>query len=271
MPPAQRRRKGSAAGCVLAAALALGLAACQSQSEGAVRDAATPDAPPDALAAAPATGMAAPDAGPVAPAFRSLAGWQADDHGAALATFRNSCPWFADQPVDLVLDYPDGSTGTVADWRSVCADAEGVAAGDGAAARRFFEERFRPIAMAHADGSRDGLFTGYYAPRLRGDWQPSATYATPLYRLPAWAPGEERPTRAEIAAGALSGRDLELIWVDDPVDAFFLEIQGSGLVDMADGGLIGVRYIGQNGHGYVPVGRVLIDWGRRRRTTCRWT
>ncbi|MCA8909161.1 MAG: MltA domain-containing protein [Rhodospirillaceae bacterium] len=250
MLPARRRRKGPAAGRLLAAALTLGLAACQANREEAVAPSATPEVAPAALAA-----------NPVAPAFRGLAGWEADDHAAALATFLNSCPWFADQPASLALDYPDSSTGTVADWRRVCADAQRLPAGDGPAARRFFEQRFRPIAMEHADGSRDGLFTGYYAPRLRGDWQPSATYATPLYSLPDWAPGERRPTRADIAQGALAGRNLELIWVDDPVDAFFLEIQGSGLVDMADGELIGVRYIGQNGHGYVPVGRVLIDWG----------
>ena len=145
MLPARRRRKGPAAGRLLAAALTLGLAACQANREEAVAPSATPEVAPAALAA-----------NPVAPAFRGLAGWEADDHAAALATFLNSCPWFADQPASLALDYPDSSTGTVADWRRVCADAQRLPAGDGPAARRFFEQRFRPIAMEHADGSRDG-------------------------------------------------------------------------------------------------------------------
>ena len=85
----------------------------------------------------------------------------------------------------------------------------------------------------------------------RGDQLVAAPVTAASAPVPV-APEHARPVSLD---------EVEHLWVDDPVDAFFLEIQGSGLVDMADGELIGVRYIGQNGHGYVPVGRVLIDWG----------
>ena len=194
-------------------------------------------------------------------AFPELVGWAEDDHAAAHAAFLNSCQWFDGQDPRAPISYPDGSRGWIADWQRVCALARALPGGETATARRFFEQQFRPIALRQADGSPTGLFTGYYAPLLRGDWRRSDRYATPLYRLPPRRSGRRLPARAEIAAGALADRDLELIWVDDPVDAFFLEIQGSGLVEMADGQRIGVGYAGQNGHGYVPIGRVLIDWG----------
>ena len=197
--------------------------------------------------------------------FPELSGWTEDDHRAALAAFLNSCLWFDDQDPGTPLSYPDGSRGWMADWQRVCARARLVPADDAAAAREFFEHGFRTIALRHADGTETGLFTGYYAPLLRGDWRQSDRYATPLYRLPPRQSGRRLPARADIAAGALAGRGLELIWVDDPVDAFFLEIQGSGLVQMADGDVIGVGYAGQNGHRYVPIGRVLIDWGEATR------
>lgn len=68
-------------------------------------------------------------------------------------------------------------------------------------------------------------------------------------------------TRAEIEAGALAGRNLELLWVDDRIDAFFLQIQGSGRVRMADGDLVRVGYAGKNGQPYVAIGKPLIERG----------
>ena len=116
------------------------------------------------------------------------------------------------------------------------------------------------VVQTGPDGP-DGLFTGYFTPLLDGDWQPSARYRVPLYRLPERPAGTVLPSRAEVAAGALAGQGLELIWVDDPIDAFFLEIQGSGYVRLPDGATVAVGFAGRNGHDYVPIGRVLIDRG----------
>ncbi len=193
----------------------------------------------------------------IAPEFRTLAGWAEDDHAAALPALAQSCTWFVRQPPDRPLGR-NGVVGTVADWQRACAAAEAVLPADHAAARRFLEQWFVPVAVPNDNGGV-GLFTGYYAPELRGSWRRTGVYTVPLHRRPP--PGRRLPTRAEIAAGALDGQELELLWVDDPVDAFFLEIQGSGNVVMEDGSRIGVGYHGWNGHPYFAIGRALIDRG----------
>ena len=104
--------------------------------------------------------------------------------------------------------------------------------------------------------------TGYYEPELRGAEYAAGAFQVPLHALPpstlvdgAW------PDRATVEAGALAGLGLELAWVDDPVDAFFLHIQGSGRVRLHDGRLLRLGYAGQNGHSYRAIGRTLIDSG----------
>jgi membrane-bound lytic murein transglycosylase A len=134
------------------------------------------------------------------------------------------------------------------------------------------------------DGSNpEGLFTGYYEPLLNGSRRFGRPYTVPLYRPPAdllhidlgrFNPtlagyaiygriegGEFVPyySRRDIDAGALAGRGLELLWVDDPIDKFFLQIQGSGQVRLDDGSLVRVGYAGQNGHPYRAIGRDLIE------------
>ncbi|HEY0521800.1 MAG TPA: MltA domain-containing protein [Stellaceae bacterium] len=218
--------------------------------------------------------------------FDRLPGWTEDDHGAAWAVFRRSCAALAGRD-DAEPFGPDSAgggtaaTGTVADWRPACAAAD---AATSASARSFFETAFQPFSAANND-RRAGLFTGYYEPELRGSRRSGGAYATPLLRRPpdlvsvdlgrfrpAWK-GERTagrvvdgvlapyPSRAEISAGALAGCGLELVWIDDPVDAFFLQIQGSGRVVLADGGAMQVGFDGQNGHPYVPIGRILAERG----------
>jgi membrane-bound lytic murein transglycosylase A len=149
--------------------------------------------------------------------------------------------------------------GRVGEWRSLCEAAQALPSGDDAAAREFFETRFIPFAVTDY-GNAEGMFTGYYEIELNGSRQRHARYQTPLYRKPSDL-GPEPPTRAEIEDGALAGRGLELFWVDDPIAAFFLQIQGSGRVRLNRGGTVRVGYDGQNGHPYVPVGRLLIERG----------
>ena len=116
--------------------------------------------------------------------------------------------------------------------------------------------------MAVADyGDEDGLFTGYFETELNGSCRRHGPYQTPIYRRPPDLGAGLRYSRAQIEDGALAGRGLELFWVDDPIDAFFLQIQGSGRVRLDDGEVLRVGYDGQNGLPYVAVGRLLVKRG----------
>ncbi|HEX2162830.1 MAG TPA: MltA domain-containing protein, partial [Thermoanaerobaculia bacterium] len=185
-------------------------------------------------------------------------------------------------PGDRPLDEDAPWAGTVADWREVCAAAS-VPPG-AAAARAFFAERFLPVAATDR-GDAVGLFTGYYEPTLHGSRRRHGDFTVPLYTRPpelvevdlgafrdelsgqrlAGRVADDRlvpfADRAAIEEGALDGRGLELVWVDDPVDAFFLHVQGSGQVVLEDGATLRVGYAAQNGHPYVAIGRVLVERG----------
>ena len=150
--------------------------------------------------------------------------------------------------------------GQVATWRELCEAAAAVPPGDDAATRRFFETSFVPLSV-NDYGASEGLFTGYYEIELDGSRRRQGRYQTPIYRRPPDLNEAARYSRAEIEDGALSGRGLEFLWVDDPIDAFFLEIQGSGRVRLRNGGTMRVGYDGQNGLPYVPVGRLLVERG----------
>ena len=212
--------------------------------------------------------------------FSALPGWADDRHDEALSAWRRSCARLAKRPPGVSLG-AGGIAGTVGDWQAVCQAAARVRPG---AARAFFETRFKPY-LATASGHPDGLFTGYFEAELRGSRRRRGAYRIPLYARPpdlvtvdlgrfrdTWkgqrtagrvAGGRLVPydSRAAIDGGALGGRGLELVWVDDAVDAFFLHIQGSGRVRLDDGGFIRVGYAGHNGHPYVAVGRELIATG----------
>lgn len=201
----------------------------------------------------------------IAPDFRHLAGWADDDHAQAVPAILRTCEWVARQPDSRQMgSHP--AVGTVGDWRSICQDARHLRAGHSESARHFFESRFKPVNVAQGE---EGLFTGYYEIELRGSRTRSERYSVPLYKMPARltrGTGKNKktlahPTRAQIANGALKGRRLELLWVDSAIDAFFLEIQGSGRVRLEDGSHVAVGYGGQNGHPYHPIGRELIDRG----------
>jgi membrane-bound lytic murein transglycosylase A len=196
----------------------------------------------------------------LAPArFEQLNGWRDDMVSLAVPALLPSCAAFLPKPDDAPLNVrPKGADfGTVGEWRGPCGRAAALPAGDDNAARRFFENEFAPL-LAGNNGNADGLFTGYFEITLNGSRQRTGPYQTPLYKRP---PEPGRHTRAEIEDGALSGKGLELLWVDDPIDAFFLEIQGSGRVRLREGGMTRVGYDGSNGKPYVAVGRLLIDRG----------
>ena len=222
-------------------------------------------------------------------AFGDLRGWTDDNQAAAAAALRRSCARWQRLPANRPLGRT-GIAGTVGDWRPICAEALALPPDAAAPARAFFETHFRPYAVAMG-GKTEGLFTGYYEAALRGSPRPDGEFKTPLLAKPddlvmvdlgrfrddlageriagRVVDGRLLPyaTRADIDAGALAGRDLELIWVDDPVDAFFLQIQGSGRVALPDGSDLRVGYAGHNGHPYFAIGRELIRRGALTRET----
>jgi membrane-bound lytic murein transglycosylase A len=248
----------------------LGLLACAAEPE-----------PPEPLAPGPPNFELRPIS------FEQLAGWRADDPHEPLAAFRRSCATLAQRDPAMPMG-PDPLFGQVGDWQAVCRDAAAVAESSADQARAFIEDRFSPYLVVDG-GNSEGLFTGYYEPLLNGSRQFGWPYTVPLYRPPddllRIDLGRFNPelagyaiygritnrefvpyhSRGDIDAGALAGRGLELLWLDDPIDKFFLQVQGSGQVRLDDGSLIRVGYAGQNGHPYRAIGRDLIEIGALRR------
>ena len=190
--------------------------------------------------------------------YRDLTGWSRDNQAEAIPALLRTCQYLRSLgPTHQVG--PNGKAGRVADWQPACAAAAKLHPGDGDEARQYFENWFQPVALRDRDG-QEGLFTGYYETELNGSWTRTPRFSTPIYRMPP--PGRRAlPTRAQVAKGVLARHGLELMWVDDPVDAFIMEIQGSGRVHMTDGSVVGINYAGQNGQKYYPIGRHLIEQG----------
>jgi membrane-bound lytic murein transglycosylase A len=216
-------------------------------------------------------------------AIGELPGWTDDDQAAALPALQRSCGRLLAQADDRMVG-PDAVAGTVADWRAPCDAVVHAGALDAAATRALIAGAFEPFRASGRDGF-DGLFTGYYEPELRGAVAPDATFHVPLYKRPDdlvtvelgdfradWR-GERiagrviggrlkpYPDRLAIERGGLANRRLELVWVDDAIDAFFLEIQGSGRIALPDGRTMRIGYAAQNGHPYVAIGRALVARG----------
>lgn len=187
-----------------------------------------------------ATLMATPAATAQVLDFDALDGWAEDDHQAALAVFRNTCGALSD-PV----------------WTPVCKLAAD-AASTRTAARQFFELLFRPVIV----GDPPALFTGYYEPELQGSLTRTPRFAYPLYRNPPeLTEGQVFHARDAIESGALRGRGLELVWLDDPVEVYFLQVQGSGRIVLPDRRVLRLGYAGKNGHPYRSIGQELIRRG----------
>jgi peptidoglycan lytic transglycosylase A len=205
--------------------------------------------------------------------YADLPGWNADRHAAAWPAFRIGCKALV------------ARARTQARWEGVCAKTEGVDAADDAAVRRFFEANFTPYRIAMSDGSDRGLVTGYYEPLLHGSRMQSAAYPAPLFAppddllvveladlypelrgkrvrgrldgrhvVPYW-------TRADIEAGKARTQGKALVYLDDPLDAFFVQIQGSGRVALDDGTTLRLGYADQNGQPFRSVARVLVERG----------
>lgn len=217
-------------------------------------------------------------------AYEELDGWYDDNPAAAIEAFRRSCEKLIRRPGNTTIG-AHGLYGKADDWRMACEAANDVGDQPGAKeARQFFEAWFQPFEIT-VDGETEGLFTGYYEPLLHGSKVRAGSYKIPLHVPPddlvrvdlgRFDPDLEGRSirgriegrdfipyfsRDDIVNGALADRELELVWVDDEIEKFFLQIQGSGQVRMDDGTVIRVGYAEQNGLPYRAIGRDLIEIG----------
>jgi membrane-bound lytic murein transglycosylase A len=206
--------------------------------------------------------------------FSTIAGWPDDDHQAALAAFLRSCAEIVAE--GRGFNRPVAYGGERAQWTAVCKAAQ-----QSTTPRQFFEESF--LAYEVSDPERpEGLFTGYYEAEAEGSLTPLPEYPVAIYRKPSdlvafdaetgqrlgvgygrLADGKAQPyfTRAEIENGALSGRGLEIVWVKDWIDAFFIHVQGSGRVKLGDGKVLRLAYAAKNGQPYTSIGGLLAGRG----------
>lgn len=229
--------------------------------------------PAPAACVVPPVAVAPPVVTPAAPfavsKWEMLPDWQKMDLQPSWVAFLQSCRALKNKP----------------DWQTVCARAHELVQPGNEALRLFFEETFTPYQVFNPDGSSQGLITGYYEPRLSGSRVRTARFKYPLYAAPddmlTIDLSEVYPqlkdmrlrgrlegrrilpyfSRADIDEGKGALRGRELFWVDNAVDLFFLQIQGSGRIELADGALVKVGYADQNGHPYTSIGRKLIEMG----------
>ncbi len=207
--------------------------------------------------------------------WSDLPGWAEDDLAVAWPAFLQSCRGLTSKAQWLL-------------WRAACEEAKGLVATDSATLHRFFEARFEPYLLTNPDGTTSGTVTGYYEPLLRGSRTRSATFSQPVLGVPSdlltidlsdVLPDLKNMrlrgrlqgnrvipyySRADIVGREKNYADRVLLWVDDAVELFFLQIQGSGRVKLPDGSTVRIGYADQNGHPYHSVGRVLIERGELR-------
>lgn len=224
---------------------------------------------------APAPKLPAPPAEPPTVAryqasdWSQLPDWQSSELGQSWLGLQQSCRALKKKP----------------GWSELCARADSVTAADNATLRAFFEANFAPYQLLNPDGSDSGLITGYYEPKLSGSRTPTARFRYPLYAVPddlleieltelypqlkglrlrGRVQGKKVVpyfNRGDIDAGKAPLKGRELFWVDNAVELFFLQIQGSGRIELADGSRVKIGYADQNGHPYISIGKKLIEQG----------
>lgn len=215
--------------------------------------------------------------------YASLAGWASDPVSTMLPALLRQCRRRALLPADASLGGAGAARaagGKAADWTPFCRAAQWVPAGDDAAARRVIAAWLQPYEVSDRSDA-DARFTGYFEPEYPGALSEDATHRVPVYRRPPDLLTVRAPppaggtvtgrasggvvvpywTRAQIDGGALAGRGLEIAWLADPVDLFFLQLQGAGRVRLPSGQIVRLGYAGRNGIAYVPLGRLLVAQG----------
>ena len=256
------------------------LAACETLAPGkpviVTAPAPAPASAPTPAPVAPVPAVELPPAKPPAPVsalraagWDAVSGWHDDNPQLAWSAFLTSCGALKNQPA----------------WQSVCSVAAAFNEPSRDVLYRFFELNFTPYQVVNPDGSDGGLVTGYYEPLLHGSRTRSARYRYPVHGVPddllVIDLGELYPdlknmrlrgrlegrrvvpyfNRAQIDAGSAAVAGKEIVWVEDAVELFFLQIQGSGRVKLDSGETLRLGYADQNGYPYRSIGRLLVDRG----------
>jgi membrane-bound lytic murein transglycosylase A len=212
--------------------------------------------------------------------FADLIGFGDDDVSEAFAAFLRSAKALAEgaPPTRPGLAPSAALLATARDALSVDLRRPG-------SARDFFEQRFQPWRVRPDAGAASGFLTGYYEPRLRGSLEPSDAFRAPVLGRPddlvTFAAGEAPPSfdpalsgaqrlsdgalrpypdRAAIEAGDAGG-GRPVLWLEDHVELFMAQVQGSATVELTDGRIVRLAYAGRNGQPYTSIGRILIESG----------
>ncbi|QHI95388.1 murein transglycosylase [Aristophania vespae] len=208
--------------------------------------------------------------------YNELSGWENEDYKALLPIILKNCRRLASLPKETSLggmaSLPYGLKS--GDWVGACSAAPKNQTVTEEEAKAYFESWFQPYLV-----NQEALYTGYYEPQISASRRKTSKFNVPLYRRPLdliratatngdtvygrWVGKEFKPydDRAKIDNGSLKNKGLEIAWLKDPVDLFFLQIQGSGRLLLPNGDVIRVGYDARNGQPYVPIGRVLVKRG----------
>ncbi len=190
--------------------------------------------------------------------FEELPGWDTADVKKSLLAFQKSCETFLKQS-------PSHSISTqhiklkARDWHPACKAALALDSVSEDSAKTFFEKWFLPIEFAQKKPAH-GLFTGYYMPKIKGNLTKSSKYNTPIYGLPKGGYSTSY-TREQIDNGALKKKAPVIAWIHSPAERLFLEIEGSGVIQLPNGENIYLGYAGENGAPYTSIAKVMINRG----------
>ncbi|MBK6757561.1 MAG: MltA domain-containing protein [Moraxellaceae bacterium] len=201
--------------------------------------------------------------------WAALPNWPGEQLTNTWPSWLNSCKRLASRPV----------------WKEICADALMLGQQDAASVKAFFESHFEPWQVTTNTGTDTGLVTGYYEPLVKGSTTPKAG-SVPFYAVPdnllildlakqytdlkgKRLRGRLEGTRTvipywsrqEIADGKMANNAKVLAWADDAIEAFFMEVQGSGRIQLEDGTLLRLGYADQNGYPYKSIGKWLVEQG----------
>lgn len=230
-------------------------------------------APPAETPAPPAVPPLAPPPLPLAQLrpvdWSAIANWKDDALAETWPAFLQSCAGLKNQPA----------------WQGVCGDAQNMAGADETAVRAFFEQRFQPHEVFNPDDTLEGTITGYYEPLIKGDRVRTMKARFPVYaapddlivvdltsiypelkslRLRGRLQGNRvvpYSTRGEIENGNGNFKGKPIAWAEDPVELFFLQVQGSGRIELPNGTHMRIGYADQNGYPYKSIGKLLVERG----------
>ena len=193
--------------------------------------------------------------------FDDLEEWDNDRHDLAVNAFVKSCDKFALQPNSKKIGAGIGNI-KIRDLRNVCEMAKVIDGMSNKQAKKFFENWFTPFKVSSKKGKDTGLFTGYYEIKLYGRREKDEKYRYPIYAKPEDFDGKDKyNVREEIEDGLLDEKGLELFYVDDKIDLFFLHIQGSGQIVLENNVIKRVGFAAKNNQPYTSIGKVMIEKG----------